>query len=89
MSSVWKDAVLLQYGEEPEELQGVGPRRWTKALMGPDWSKKEGRTWVSEWKWLWEAIFRDPVESRRAEFRILWILKTSEKGAFGNQMRAA
>ena len=43
MPVVWKDAVLHQHGEAPEELQSVGPRRWTKALTGPEWSKKERR----------------------------------------------
>ena len=34
MPSVPKDAVLLQHGEAPEELQGVGPGRWAELLTG-------------------------------------------------------
>ena len=44
MSSVPKDAVLLQHGEAPEELQGVGPWRWAELLTGadrPEWNGME------------------------------------------------
>ena len=33
---VWECGVILQYGEAPEELQGVGPWRWVKPLTGAD-----------------------------------------------------
>ena len=33
---VWKDAVLHQYGEASENLQGVGPWGWTKVLTEPE-----------------------------------------------------
>ena len=36
-----EDAVHIRYGDASEELQGVGPRRWTKRLTGVDWPKVE------------------------------------------------
>ena len=47
-----------------------------------------GSIWVSECRWLMEAIFRDPVAILRAEFWTLWSLSTPEGGALGNQMGA-
>ena len=48
-SSPRKDGVRLREkvaecqlcGIRPEELQGVGPRGWTKALTGPEWSERK------------------------------------------------
>ena len=37
----------FQQGEAPGELQGVGPRRWTKALTRPEWSN---------WNWCWRRL---------------------------------
>ena len=43
-----KDAVLLQHGEAPEELQGVGRGRWAELLTGAERPK--------EWKWLHSVV---------------------------------
>ena len=37
---MWKDAVLHQHDDAPEDLQGVGPRRWAKPLTEVEWSKR-------------------------------------------------
>ena len=38
---VRKGRLLHQHGKTPEELHGVGPRRWVKPLTGVEWPKME------------------------------------------------
>ena len=40
MPERWEDAVLLQYGEAPDELQGFVIRKWVKALTEADCPKR-------------------------------------------------
>ncbi len=68
---------------------------WGQSALARYWEQRSwrwletGRTLVSEWRWSEEEFRREPVQSQRARFWIVWSLEILEGEVLGNQTGAA